>query len=49
MTAAFKLQTGQSMWRSYAAEAGFLDKEDATSRVLEVVRKFEKVRGRLFV
>lgn len=47
MATALKLQTHQPMWRSYAAEAGFLDKEDVTSRVLEVVRKFEKVRTRL--
>ena len=30
--------------RAFAAEAGFLDKKEVTERVLEVVRKFEKVR-----
>lgn len=41
---ALKINTGQPIWRSFAAEAGFLDKEDVTGRVMEVVRKFEKVR-----
>lgn len=30
--------------RALAAEAGYLDKNEVTERVLEVVRKFEKVR-----
>lgn len=30
--------------RAFASEAGFLDKQEVTDRVLEVVRKFEKVR-----
>lgn len=33
------------MWRSFAAEAGYLDKDEVSTRVLEVVRKFEKVRS----
>lgn len=32
------------MCRSFAAEAGYLDKNEVSSRVLEVVRQFEKVR-----
>lgn len=38
-----RLQACQPIWRSFAADAGFLDKEDVTDRVLEVVRKFDKV------
>lgn len=30
--------------RAFASEVGFLDKGEVTDRVLEVVRKFEKVR-----
>lgn len=44
MASAFKVQAYQPIWRSFAAEAGYLDKDDVTGRVLEVVRKFEKVR-----
>lgn len=40
-----KFQASYPIWRSFAAEAGFPDKDDVKNRVLEVVRKFEKVRG----
>lgn len=43
VAASHKVSANQAMWRSFAAEAGYLDKEDVTGRVLEVVRKFEKV------
>lgn len=32
--------------RSFAAEPGFPDRDDVKARVLEVVRKFEKVSNR---
>lgn len=34
-------------FRAFATEAGYLDKNVVTERVLEVVRKFEKVRLRI--
>lgn len=39
----FKTIGSNHIIRSFAAEAGYLDKEDVTTRVLEVVKKFEKV------
>lgn len=49
MATALKLQTCHPVWRSFAAEAGFLDKDEVANRVLEVVRKFEKVSVQSFV
>lgn len=40
-----KIVSFHPTWRSFAAEAGYLDKGEVTNRVLEVVRKFEKVRS----
>lgn len=42
--AAARATLTRTAWRSLAAESGFLGKEDVTERVLEVVRKFEKVQ-----
>ncbi|KAI0557287.1 Acyl carrier protein [Gracilaria domingensis] len=42
--AAFETARLHSFSRSFAAEAGFPDKEEVSGRVLELVRKFEKVQ-----
>ncbi|CAN8063035.1 unnamed protein product [Agarophyton chilense] len=42
--AAFKATNFHSFSRSFAAEAGFPDKGEVSGRVLELVRKFEKVQ-----